>query len=253
MSTTEVTPDVTGASTDEVKSQEPLTDWKARTTLEIRREAERHYQELQLVWQAKDLVELEKKMDAQVQKGVQELFDKWQEAQKPPTKEQIEQLVKQEYATFTIELQVEDPEKEDEFTPRTFVLRELPQTVEEEFYEIFKKQLQGHMGEINALAQKTMGNTPEEKLKAVLELGTGGFKVMAELVKIILNPRGRKRDITVKWVQDNVSSMRQWNIIQAQVEANKLRDFFSKLSQSGTTIQTMTQPPSYQALLQQLQ
>jgi len=54
-------------------------------------------------------------------------------------------------------------------------------------------------------------------------------------------------------VQENISSMRQWNIIQAQVEANKLRDFFSKLSQSGQQIQMMTQPPSYQALLQQLQ
>jgi len=196
MSTTEVTPEVKGAPTDEVRSQETLTDWKTRTTQEIRRETERHYQELHLVWQAKDLVELEKKMDSQVQKGVQELFDKWQEAQKPPTKEQIEQLVKQEYATIPLELQVESPEKEDEFVTRSFVIRELPQTVEEEFYEIFKHQLKDHMGEINALAQKTMGQTPEEKLRAVLELGTGGFKVMAELVRIILNPRGRKKDVT---------------------------------------------------------
>jgi hypothetical protein len=37
------------------------------------------------------------------------------------------------------------------------------------------------------------------------------------------------------------------------VEANKLRDFFSQLSQSGQTIQTMTQPPSYRALVEQLQ
>jgi len=250
MSTTEVTPAVTGATTEDV--QETLAEYKARIRKEIREETELHFKELHLVWKAKDLADLEQKMDQQVQEGVQKLFDKWQEEQKPPTPEQIEQLVKQKYATFSVELEIEDPEKDDVFVTRSFTIRELPQTVEEEFYEIFKHQLQEHMGEINALAQKTMGNTVEEKVKAVLELGTGGFKVMAELVKIILNPRGKKTDITTEWVQNNVSSMRMWNIIQAQVEANKLRDFFSKLSQSGQTIQTMTQPPSYQALLQQL-
>lgn len=253
MSTTEVTPEVKGSSTEEARPQETLTEWKDRIRREIREETENHYKELHLVWQAKDLVELEKKMDVQVQKGLHEMFEKWQAEQAPPTKEQIAELVKQEYATFPVELQVESDEKEDEFVAKTFVLRELPQSVEEEFYEIFKHQLQEHMSDINSLAQKTMGSTAEEKLKAVLELGTGGFKVMAELVRIVLNPRGKKKWCTTEWVQNNISSMRQWNIIQAQVEANKLRDFFSKLSQSGQTIQTMTQPPSYQALLQRLQ
>jgi hypothetical protein len=64
---------------------------------------------------------------------------------------------------------------------------------------------------------------------------------MAEGCVICLNPKGTLAWLDVKWVKDNVSSERIYNILLAQVELNKLRDFFSHLFQGYQTTTSVSQ------------
>lgn len=233
------------------KEPSELEKWKEETKKTIREEERATAKELLLVWQTRDLAELEKKMDEQVQAGMEKKFEEWKEQQKPLTKEQIQELVSQAYVTFDVKLFAAPPDNPDgEESEMTFTIREVPKSVEEKFYAAFKKGLLDNLPKLNALQQANMDKTYEEKMRAMLEAIDGGLDLMSRLCAIVLDPKGKK-GITEKWVSDNLASSRQWNIIQAQLEANRLRDFFSKVSQSGQTIQTMTQPLSYRALLEQ--
>lgn len=221
-----------------------------------RDDAEKHFKELLEIWKATELADLDEKMSFQIQKDVQELVDKWIAEQGPPSKDQIQVLLDQEYATFPLKVRVEDtsdnPATETGYTEMEFVITELPQTIEKEFFKKFKKQILDLAPQINAWVQSNMDKSVEDRVRGFLETVDGGMELMAEAVVLVLNPRGKKAYVTKEWVQFNVSSLRQWNILQAQLDASKLRDFFSRVSRSGREIQTTITPPSSQKLREQV-
>ena len=53
--------------------------------------------------------------------------------------------------------------------------------------------------------------------------------VMIGVCAICLNPFDEDEEITEDWVRKNLSATRIVKIVTAQVEANKMRDFFSLL------------------------
>lgn len=207
---------------------EPLEMLESRLRNDIRQEYETRFE----VWKAKDLAALAEKQDALVQKAVAEYMQKLEEERKPLTKEQIQQLLDQEYNTFPIKLRVNGEMQE-------FTIGELPQKAEKRFYMKFKEQLTAKASVVAALAQQTMDRPLEEKIKAFLETFDGAFEILAEAVVIVLNYDGSKKEITKDWVQENLNSNRMWNIVQAQMEVNKLRDFFSQVSLSGLKTQSL--------------
>jgi hypothetical protein len=48
---------------------------------------------------------------------------------------------------------------------------------------------------------------------------------MGEIVTVALNPFGDDKEVTQEWVVTHISTYRMYMIIQAQVEAGKMRDF----------------------------
>lgn len=201
------------------------------------------------LWKRSELAEMELKMDDKVRDGLAQFYEQWKTEQQPLTKEQIEQLTSQEYGEFKVKLQTE---KEDGTMEDVIVvLRELPQSVERKFYRQFKNRLQKYGPEIAAFTQANMGQPFEKVLQAFLDTFDNAFDILADAVSMCIDPK-EKKGWDTKWVQDNISSSRQWNIIKAQMEVNRLRDFFSQLYQAGQKAQTMTTGPSFQGLLQQL-
>ena len=198
------------------------------------------------VWKAKELADYKAQESEKIQEEVKKLFEKWQSEQKPPSLEEIKTLLEQEYAEVTIKIPVYDDN--DERKTETFIIRELPQSVERRFYKQFKERLKEKGPELAAFTQANLDQPFEKQLGAFLETFDGAFDVLADAVVLILNPRGKKQEINIQWVSDNISSNRMYSIIMAQVEVNRLRDFFSRVFQSGQKAQTMMMPLNFQQL-----
>ena len=103
---------------------------------------------------------------------------------------------------------------------------------------------------LESFTQAGMDQPFEQKAKAFLELFDESFDMLADAVVMCLNPFGRKKLVDRDWVQNNIGSDRQWSIVTAQIEVNRLRDFFSKVSQSGQRTMTTMRVPNFQQLQQ---
>src|SRR6266436_918696 len=232
----------------DVPAENPKWVEKSNAELAVRAELRKEYELLFKLWKEGEIQELAKTNDKTIAEGLQKLFDKWVEEQKPPTHEQIQELLDQEYETFTLKV---DYFTTGEAKSEMFTIRELPQTVEIKFYKQFTERILGKTQALAAFAQTDIDRPFEEKAKSFLELFGEGFDLLAQAVVLVLNPFGDRKDITIEWVQKNVSSNRQWGIIEAQMKVNKLKDFFSKVSQSGQQTQMMMgNAPRFQQLQQ---
>ena len=196
------------------------------------------------VWQQMDLSKLEEEQDAKIKDQVKKYLDALEAERKPLTQEQVQALLDQQYATFTVELPGKDG------TKKTFTIQELPSEAEEKFYNQFQSKFMERASDVAALAQETMDQPLDSKIKSFLTIFGGSFDMLASAVVLVLNHDGADKDLNVNWVKKNMSSHRQWNIVKAQIEVNKLRDFFSELFQSGTRTMTMTTGLNAQQLRQ---
>jgi hypothetical protein len=198
------------------------------------------------VWKAKELADLREEQDKRIQDEVSKLFLKWQEEQKPLSLDDIKKLLDQEYLEIPIKIPL--PDDAGEVQNQTFVIRELPQSVERKFYKQFRTRVKEVGPELAAMVQKNMDTPFEKQIEGFLNTFDGAFDVLADGVVLILNPFGKKAEVTTEWVQNNISSNRQYSIILAQIEVNRLRDFFSRLFQSGQKAGTMMTPLNFQQL-----
>lgn len=223
----------------------------ARTKIEteIRVSLRLEYEQLFTYWKTNELDDVRKESVRVAEGGMQKLFDKWKEEQKPPTHEDIQQLLNQEYETFTLPLDMYSDEGDAK--QETFTIRELPQAAEKKFYKQFTDRVMGNVGSLQAFTQASIDQPFEEKAKGFLKLMDESFDLLSDAVVIALNPFGKNKMITREWVQMNISSNRQWQIVECQLKVNRLKDFFFKLSQSGQTTQTILGGLSFQQLQQQ--
>jgi hypothetical protein len=239
-----------GSVPDKVEISKPAQEFleHAKLELELRLSLRQEYENLLQVWKNTEFVALEKSQDEIIAKGLKKYFEDWKAEQTPPKPEDIQQLLDQEYETFTIPIDVlkytaNDGGGETESVEHiSFTVRELPQSVEKKFYRQFKDKLLGKLQMLEAFTQAGMDKSFEDKAKAFLGLFDESFDMLAEAVVLVINPFDRRKEINTKWVQDNISSDRQWRIIEAQMKVNRLRDFFSKVSTSGQNMRMMTSP-----------
>ena len=191
----------------------------------------------------RDIEAFKDKLRLENDAALQAVITEFKESQKPPSLEDISKLLSQDYLTFTVEVPWEFDNSTE--TTRKLVLRELPQSVEKKFYRKFKEELIPRASDLGALSFDMLGGDAGKKIISLLETLDPAFDLMADAVVMILNPRGKEKEITKDWIQDNLSSYRQWNIIYAQVQINRLRDFFSQLSRGSkgmtTTLGARTQ------------
>lgn len=225
------------------------TDWQLRSQIEteLRPKLRIEYETLFTLWKTEELDKVRQESEKIANEGLKKLFDKWKEDQKPPSDEQIQLLLSQDYIDFNLQINYYDGDSEHS---EQFTIRELPQASEKRFYKQFKDKVLSKAGELQAFTQAGIDKPFEEKAKAFLELFDESFDMLSEAVVICLNPFNKNSKVTKEWVQNNISSIRQWQIIEAQIKVNRLKDFFSKLSQSGQSTQTMLGGLNFQQLQQ---
>lgn len=220
--------------------------WELETRIAIRQESEQVLE----IWKTKELKVLEDKQNEIIKENLEKLVAKYKEEQKPPTPAEIAELLNQEYETFPLKLQVEDGT--GEYKDHSFTIRELPQAVEIKFYNQFQGKILGKAQDLQAFTQESIDMPFEQKVKSILEVFGQSFDMLAETVVLVLNPFGKKaisdKIIDREWVQSNISSNRQWNIIEAQLKVNRVKDFFLRISASGQQTQTMITGLNFQQL-----
>jgi hypothetical protein len=221
-----VKPDILQGVTDEQISF-------IRTTLH--KEIENDFQHRLEIWKNKEFANFRDGQDAQVKRLVFEYMENEKKARQPLTPEEIQKLLDQDYLTFTIKLRMGSGDN----NVKECTIRELPSEIEHKFYRVFKERVKDKMSDLAALALETMDQGMEKRLQAFFNTFDGAFDVLADATVLVLNPFGDDSEITLTWVKKNLSMIRQWNICQAQIEVNRLRDFFSKAFLAGTQVGTM--------------
>lgn len=220
-----------------------VTELKASIRAELEIAIRGEFEEKFEIWKTKELAELEEQNDEKIRGLVKEYMDKVDAERKPLDADAIQKLLSQDYVTFPVKVQSRDGK-----VVKEFVIAELPQEIEEKFYKFFKTQLLTRASDVAAFAQKTLDLPFEKRMTAFFNTVDGGFDILSNATSLVLNPFGEDQDITPEWCKKNLTSVRQWNIVRAQIEVNKLRDFFSQLFESGTKIQTLTTPLNTQSL-----
>lgn len=235
--TPEVIPPTTEPATPVVQIPPEQAEFYKQIEEKLRLDAEQRL----LIWKKTELADLQKDTDDKIRDLVAEFWEKWKAEQQPPTPVEIQQMLSQEYVEFQLPLMV-GTEK------RTFTIRELPQKIERRFYRQFKDQIKEYGPKIAAFTQANMGASFDNQVVAFMDTFDNAFDIIADGVVLVLNPFEKDKEITREWVQENISSSRMWNILQAQIKVNRLRDFFSQLYQAGQSAEMMTTPLSFQGL-----
>ena len=178
---------------------------------------------------AKLLDELRTTNEAKINQAVEEWKVEQKKNAKPLEPADIQKMLSKEYVTFKVMLNhgTEDAPVEKEFT-----IRELPQKFETAMLLKIKDVLVIGSQKLSGDGLRFEGTDWLEKLNSIMDLMAPALKTMAECARICLDPREKVSWLTADWIVDNLSNYRILAILQAQVEVNKLRDFFSQLFQS---------------------
>lgn len=193
---------------------------------------------------AREIGDFKKELQARNDELIKNEIDSWRKEQEPPSQEDIKKLLSQEYMTFDVVLFI--PGEDEKAEQKTFVLWELPQTKEKEFLKKIRDQAIPIARSVGEVDFSRVDDQAESKVLAVIDQIEPLMNLLSDAVVIALNPRGKLSYIDREWVQNNVSTQRQWAITMAQMEIQRLRDFFSQLSRSsmglGTATRAIIQP-----------
>jgi hypothetical protein len=180
------------------------------------------------------VVEISKQLTEQNKKTVQEALDGFRKELVPPTNEEVKKLLDQEYAEVSFEIRAGT--KDGVPVKRTFVIRELPQAVERRMYKKIKEILVPYSADLAAVSMNLMEGSAEKKIVQMMNTFEPMLDVMVAICAIALNPYGEEEDVDGKWVEEHLSSVRIAKIVTAQVQCNKIRDFFSLLFQGSRLV-----------------
>lgn len=151
----------------------------------------------------------------------------------PPSPEDIEAILSQEYLEFPLKLKGSD---------RTFVIRELPLEAETKIVKAVQKTLAERLTEISRV-DWSAGMTVLDRINRVVEMVPGALETLSDCVAVCLDPYGETlgtsgSEINGAWVRRNLSSNRIVAIIHAQIQAGRYRDFLSIASKLFPTLTT---------------
>lgn len=165
--------------------------------------------------------------------AIEKTITEFRKKMEPPTKEDIQKLLDQDYVEFTIKLPYKGSQKGAKTTMRSFTIRELPQAIEKKFYSRVKDKLTPLAEEVANLSINLVEGDAARKIVSILDSFEPLLDVLAYAATLSLNPYDEEEDITEEWVRENLSSTRIMQIVTAQGEANRMRDFFSLVSRKS--------------------
>lgn len=170
--------------------------------------------------------EVSDQMQKENTKVVQEAIEKFRKEMAPPSEKDIQQLLEQEY----IEFKVEVPYKGEK---RVFTLKELPHAVEKRIFKKIKTILVPFASDLAAISLNLLQGDAAKKIVDMMNTFEPLLDCLVGICAICLNPFDEDKNITEEWVAENISSTRIVQIITAQVQCNRIRDFFSLVFQGS--------------------
>ncbi len=171
--------------------------------------------------------EIAARMTEENKKAVNDALEKMRKDMQPPAAGDMQKMLDQEYLEFKIEIQVGT-----ETEKRTFVIRELPQSIEKKMFKQIRTTLLPFASELAAMSMNLMEGDASKKIIQLINTFEPILDVMTELCAISLDPFGDD-SIDAEWVREHLSSNRIAQIVTVQAQANRLRDFFSLLFQGS--------------------
>jgi hypothetical protein len=176
------------------------------------------------------LKEITQKLTENNQKVVTEAIEKFRKEMAPPSEEDVQKLLSQEYSEYKVEVRIRAGKGEAQTNQtRTFTIQELPQKVEKKIYRKIKEVLVPVAQDLAALSMDLLKGDAATKIVHLMNTFEPVLDVMVGIATICLNPYGEEEGVTEDWVATNLSATRIVKIVTAQVECNKMRDFFSLL------------------------
>lgn len=191
---------------------------------QIRAEVETEYQEKF----KKEVEDFKTVLSTQNRQAIEKTIADFRKQMEPPKPEDIQKLLEQEYIEFKISI----PGKTKGSDKRLLTIRELPQLIEKKFYKRIKEAIVPLTSELEGMKINLEGADTFKRILSVLNAFEPTLDVLAYVASLALNPYGEEEDLDEAWIQKNLSSSRIMQIVNAQVECNRLRDFFLLLSQS---------------------
>lgn len=223
MSTTTQTPELSTPSGSIPPDQ--LDKIKAQVQEELEPKLRAQLEEQNNIDIAKFKDEYRKINEESFKKFVLEWEEEERKKRKPLTPDELQKLLSKEYTKFSLEIE----DSQGKIIP--FTLRELPQSIEREFYKIAKETLSLLTTEYSGLDLKTADGDVLEKMLGLMNMFDPVQDVFVKCVVLCLNPKKKIDYLTEDWVKDNLTNYRMITILLAQAEVNKMRDFFSILFQ----------------------
>lgn len=172
---------------------------------------------------ARELTRLIDEIKAENSKVINEKIEEFRKQATPPSPDELQKLLDQEYVTVTLKLPSEAPGAMAEYT-----LQELPVAAERRLLLDLKKQIGPLLKDVAALKWDP-GASMMEGIERLLEIAPGAIVALCGCCAVCLDPFGEKK-ITAEWVERNVSLTRIVMVLHAQISINRYRDFLSLVS-----------------------
>jgi hypothetical protein len=150
-------------------------------------------------------------------KTLESKIEEFRKALTPPTPEELNTLLNQEYLEFPMKVGANG-------TMREFVIRELPLATEIKVVKVIQKTLGARLQEIARIDWVT-GMSNLERIEKLVTMVPGAMETIADCVALCLDPSGK--EITGEWVQSNIGLQRLTGILHAQMAVSRYRDFLS--------------------------
>lgn len=188
-----------------------------------------------------EVLKISQRMQTENQRIVADALERYKKEMLPPTEQDVQKLLSQEYVEFKIDIRVPvkngpGEDSDSKWTKKTFTIQELPQNIEKKIYKKIKGVLVPFSTELAALTFNMLEGDAAKKIVQMMNTFEPLLDVMAGITAICLNPYGEEEEITEEWVQEHLSSTKIVTIVWAQVEANRMRDFFSLLFQGSKLV-----------------
>lgn len=184
------------------------------------------------------IVEIQDTLQKQNQEAMQKVIADFRQKQTPPTEDEIRKMLNAEYLEFPVAIRwrtqplaLKDGKRgAAKFPiPEEITLGELPAATERKVMKLLQEKAMPLLQKLAPAVLSIMQGDTTDKIGALFELLTPATDVLQQIVAVILSAH-TGQEISVGLIEENLSLNRQLSIVSAQLEANRLRDFFSRAS-----------------------
>lgn len=172
---------------------------------------------------AKELEKFMAELQTENKKLLDAKLEEFRKAMTPPSAEELQKVLDQEYLSFGLKLRGRSG------ATKEFTIQELPMATEAKVVKMLQKTLGSRLKDFSSVewsAELSM----IEKIERLMAMVPGALETLSDCLAVCLDPWGEDSDITGLWVRENVSGSRMANILNAQIEVSRLRDFLSLAS-----------------------